>query len=196
MARNPPPPNCVILYWARSLGSTEGAECVPCSCYLAAILLGSSKTPRDFSIVVNDLSAIRSLIILIVENSRNPSVISLVTHFLFPPMPGTSTKSIERDIERDTASSPKSSSSSASEQHPWRSQEQIQCPSPLEKDSSEDMGKEKYEKNGKHSKHVSLDTRLKLKERIRHFTWTWFTMTMATGGIANVLHTGKLSTTA
>ncbi|KAF2748223.1 hypothetical protein M011DRAFT_400985 [Sporormia fimetaria CBS 119925] len=24
--------------------------------------------------------------------------------------------------------------------------------------------------------------------RIRHFTWTWFTMTMATGGIANVLY--------
>ncbi|KAF1959870.1 C4-dicarboxylate transporter/malic acid transport protein, partial [Byssothecium circinans] len=26
------------------------------------------------------------------------------------------------------------------------------------------------------------------RERIRHFTWTWFTMTMATGGIANVLY--------
>jgi hypothetical protein len=30
--------------------------------------------------------------------------------------------------------------------------------------------------------------RLAMRERIRHFTWTWFTMTMATGGIANVLY--------
>ena len=28
------------------------------------------------------------------------------------------------------------------------------------------------------------------KQRLRHFTWSFFTMTMATGGIANVLHTG------
>ncbi|KAJ4349731.1 uncharacterized protein N0V89_008349 [Didymosphaeria variabile] len=31
--------------------------------------------------------------------------------------------------------------------------------------------------------------RLSWRERIRHFTWTWFCMTMATGGIANVLYT-------
>ncbi|KAI5360657.1 Putative transporter protein SLAC1/Mae1/ Ssu1/TehA [Septoria linicola] len=29
---------------------------------------------------------------------------------------------------------------------------------------------------------------LHFKQRIKHFTWTWFTMTMATGGIANVLY--------
>lgn len=33
---------------------------------------------------------------------------------------------------------------------------------------------------------------LGFRERVRHFTWTWFTMTMATGGIANVLHTGMM----
>ena len=34
--------------------------------------------------------------------------------------------------------------------------------------------------------------RLSWRERVRHFTWTWFCMTMATGGIANVLYTGSL----
>lgn len=38
--------------------------------------------------------------------------------------------------------------------------------------------------------HSILD-KLHWRERIRHYTWTYFTMTMATGGIANVLHTGK-----
>lgn len=29
------------------------------------------------------------------------------------------------------------------------------------------------------------------RDRIRHFTWTFFSLTMATGGIANVLFTGN-----
>lgn len=28
------------------------------------------------------------------------------------------------------------------------------------------------------------------RDRMKHFTWTWFTLSMATGGIAHVLHTG------
>ena len=40
--------------------------------------------------------------------------------------------------------------------------------------------------------HSILD-KLHWRERIRHYTWTFFTMTMATGGIANVLHNGILS---
>lgn len=35
-----------------------------------------------------------------------------------------------------------------------------------------------------------IDHTLKWKVRIRHYTWTFFTMTMATGGIANVLYSG------
>ncbi|KAL8992727.1 MAG: hypothetical protein Q9188_007512, partial [Gyalolechia gomerana] len=38
--------------------------------------------------------------------------------------------------------------------------------------------------------HFRLE-RLHWRERLRHYTWTFFTMTMATGGIANVLYTGK-----
>lgn len=40
--------------------------------------------------------------------------------------------------------------------------------------------------------HSILD-KLHWRERIRHYTWTFFTMTMATGGISNVLYNGKLS---
>ena len=40
--------------------------------------------------------------------------------------------------------------------------------------------------------HSILD-KLHWRERIRHYTWTFFTITMATGGIANVLYTGEPS---
>lgn len=33
--------------------------------------------------------------------------------------------------------------------------------------------------------------RLSWKQRIRHFTWAYFTLTMATGGIANVIAQSK-----
>ena len=36
----------------------------------------------------------------------------------------------------------------------------------------------------------SILEKLQWRERIRHYTWTFFTMTMATGGLANVLYQG------
>ena len=40
--------------------------------------------------------------------------------------------------------------------------------------------------------HSILDE-LHWRERARHYTWTFFTMTMATGGISNVLYNGTLT---
>ena len=37
---------------------------------------------------------------------------------------------------------------------------------------------------------LPLLEKLHWKERLRHFTWSWFTLTMSTGGIANVLYNG------
>ena len=37
-----------------------------------------------------------------------------------------------------------------------------------------------------------VDETIHWKQRMRHFTWNFFSMTMATGGIANVIKSGKL----
>ena len=35
--------------------------------------------------------------------------------------------------------------------------------------------------------------RLPWKQRLKHVTWAWFTLSMATGGLANVIIEGKSS---
>lgn len=42
-----------------------------------------------------------------------------------------------------------------------------------------------------HAKADSSIVNLSWRERIRHFTWAYFTLTMATGGIANALYAGQ-----
>lgn len=36
-----------------------------------------------------------------------------------------------------------------------------------------------------------IPDKLSIKQRVRHLTWAFFTLTMATGGIANVLHSSR-----
>lgn len=108
-------------------------------------------------------------------------------------MPKLRSYAADKDVERDAAApspSPSfllpSSAIERSEYLTWRGQE-VEGPRQLHSSSTAGEAESK-EREG----HVSKPEikQLKLKERIRHFTWTWFTMTMATGGIANVLYTG------
>lgn len=48
------------------------------------------------------------------------------------------------------------------------------------------IGQSKKEKSEYHQ-----DRKLSWKQRIRHMTWAYFTLTMATGGIANVLYNSE-----
>ncbi|KAF5862794.1 hypothetical protein ETB97_011142 [Aspergillus alliaceus] len=54
-----------------------------------------------------------------------------------------------------------------------------------EGDGITDVGRVLHRQNGPDNSTVVLSW----KQRIRHFTWAYFTLTMATGGIANVLYT-------
>lgn len=40
--------------------------------------------------------------------------------------------------------------------------------------------------------HPVHEEHLPWRERVKHTSWAWFTMCMATGGLANTLHTGML----
>lgn len=57
-----------------------------------------------------------------------------------------------------------------------------------EKDGA--LGDESLQRHESKQSRGGGNGKMGFRERIRHFTWTWFCMTMATGGIANVLYSG------
>jgi hypothetical protein len=105
-----------------------------------------------------------------------------------------------RNQERQLHSSTSFSSNDLSPEETRKEREDT--PEPFPKVNSDDTEPDSgwnAEKDGTDAiwrgHHEPMETsradRLRLRDRIRHFTWTWFTMTMATGGIANVLYAGK-----
>ena len=55
--------------------------------------------------------------------------------------------------------------------------------------------REAFDRSQLHLHHFGekIEQKLGWNERVRHYTWNFFSMTMATGGIANVLHSGTHS---
>jgi len=104
-----------------------------------------------------------------------PIKVPLPRHLLPPGQEGYRTPTIE-DGEGHTRFLPHFASSSAVYRH--RSLVTPSTPPILE-----------HEKMGSRDE-VELPKKLPIKIRLRHFTWSYFTLTMATGGIANVIHAG------
>ena len=66
-------------------------------------------------------------------------------------------------------------------------------PTPLPSPSEKGQRDGRDETNETLYEAVEAERTLPWRERIKHFTWTWFTMTMATGQMANVLYSGTFS---
>lgn len=57
---------------------------------------------------------------------------------------------------------------------------------------SDEMGEQYHGGGGLARRNTDASAKkLSWKKRIRHITWAYFTLTMATGGMANVLYTGQ-----
>jgi hypothetical protein len=69
--------------------------------------------------------------------------------------------------------------------YPFPSNAEATAPGRNGKDTGVDMDPDKADDAGEEK-----PKNLSWSRRMKHVTWAWFTLTMATGGIANVLHTG------
>lgn len=69
----------------------------------------------------------------------------------------------------------------------------IEDPSEVEsKEAQEDTMNEDSDANQQLEPDQKTPRAVGLRDRVGCYTWTWFTMTMATGGIANVLHSSRI----